>query len=220
MKRLLLACLVVSAAATGCAPTQMKSVMVHRPDDKVADAAVSEMWAQEIKNVARDGDWFLSRSYSGMGDVIAVATRGEDLSHASIYDASREMVVESIETGVREVPLLTFLKRNHYVIVVRPSNMTKADGVHAVARAKTKLGLPFDLRGVFGFDNPDAWYCSELVYWASQTEARSGISETVVTPADLMKYGEVIYWSGKRDDAQLLQIATERAAQKKTMAMR
>jgi hypothetical protein len=33
----------------------------------------------------------------------------------------------------------------------------------------------------------------------------------VVTPSDLMSYGEVIYWSGKRDDAQVMAIATERA---------
>ncbi len=101
MKRLLLACLVVSAAASGCAPTQMKSVMVHRPEDKLADSAVSEMWASEIRTVARDGDWFLSRSYYAVGDVIALTTRGEDLSHASIYDAKRDMVVESVGEGAR-----------------------------------------------------------------------------------------------------------------------
>jgi len=220
MKRPLLACLVLFGLATGCSPTNAKSVMLHRPGDRVADVAVNELWASEIRNVARDGDWLLSRSYYALGDVIALTTRGEDLSHASMYDAKRDMVIESVGEGVREVPLVTFLKRNHYVIVVRPSKMTAADQAHALARAKTKIGLPFDIRGMFGFDNPDAWYCSELVYWASQTEARSGQHETVVTPSDLMKYGEVIYWSGKRDDAQLMQIATERAAMKKRMAMR
>lgn len=220
MNRLLLGCLVLIGLGAGCAPTQMKSVMVHRPDDKVADAAVSELWASEIRKVTRDGDWFLSRSYYAVGDVIAVTTSGEDLSHAAMYDATRDMVIESVSEGVREVSLVTFLKRNHYVIVVRPSSMTKADQAHALARAKTKMGLPFDMRGMFGFDNPDAWYCSELVYWASQTEARSGRRETIVTPSDLMKYGEVIYWSGKRDDAQIMQIATERAAEQKRMALR
>lgn len=220
MTRSLLATLVLAGFATACSPTQAKSVMVHRPGDQAADVAVSELWAAEIRSTARDGDWLLSRSYYAVGDVIAVATPGEDLSHASMYDATRDMVIESVGEGVREVPLVTFLKRNHYVIVVRPSKMTAADQAHALARAKTKLGLPFDMRGMFGFDNPDAWYCSELVYWASQTEARSGIHETVITPADLMKYGEVIYWSGKRDDAQIMQIASERAAMKKRMAMR
>lgn len=221
MKRLLLATLLFFALLAGCHPTQAKSVMVHRPDDRVADAAVSELWAAEIRNVARDGDWFLSRSYYAVGDVIALTTRGEDLSHAAIYDKTRDMVVESVGEGVREVPLVTFLKRNHYVIVVRPASMTAADQVHALARAKTKIGLPFDIRGMFGFDNPNAWYCSELVYWASQTEARSGRHETVITPPDLMKYGEVIYWSGKRDDLQLQQIAVERTKPRpKSMAMR
>ena len=220
MKRPLLACLVLFGLLAGCHPTSVKSVMVHRPEDKVADSAVTDLWAAEIRNVARDGDWFLSRSYYAVGDVIALTTRGEDLSHAALYDKTRDMVVESVGEGVREVPLVTFLKRNHYVIVVRPDNMTAADQAHALARAKTKIGLPFDIRGMFGFDNPDAWYCSELVYWASQTEARSGKHETVVTPPDLMKYGEVIYWSGKRDDAMIMQVAVERAEQKKHMAMR
>jgi hypothetical protein len=35
-----------------------------------------------------------------------------------------------------------------------------------------------------------------------------------------MKYGEVIYWSGKRDDVQLQQIAVERTKRAKSMAMR
>ncbi len=220
MKRPVLAALVFFGLLAGCHPTQVKSVMVHRPDDKVADAAVSELWAQEIRNVARDGDWFLSRSYYAVGDVIALTTRGEDLSHAALYDKTRDMVVESVGEGVREVSLVTFLKRNPSVIVVRPSNMTPADQVHALARAKTKIGLPFDIRGMFGFDDPNAWYCSELVYWASQPEARSVRHERVVTPPDLMKYGEVIYWSGKRDDVQLQQIAVERTKHPKSMAMR
>jgi hypothetical protein len=220
MKRPLLACLVLFGLLAGCHPTSVKSVMIHRPEDKVADSAVTELWAAEIRNVARDGDWFLSRSYYAVGDLIALTTRGEDLSHAALFDKTRDMVVESVGEGVREVPLVTFLKRNHYVIVVRPDNMTVADQAHALARAKTKIGLPFDIRGMFGFDNPDAWYCSELVWWASQTEARSGHHETIVTPPDLMKYGEVIYWSGKRNDALIMQIAVERVEQKKRMAMR
>jgi hypothetical protein len=220
MKRPLLLSLVVAGLLAGCGANQVQSVMVHRPENLAQDHAVSDMWAQEIRNTARDGDWLLSRSYYVVGDVIAIATRGEDLSHAAIYDAKRDMVIESISSGVREVTLLSFVKRNHYVIVVRPANMTAADQAHALTRAKSKVGLPFDFPGMIGIDNPDAWYCSELVWWASQTEARTGRHETVITPSDLMKYGEVIYWSGKRDDAQILAIATERAEEQKRMASR
>jgi len=49
------------------------------------------------------------------------------------------------------------------------------------------------------------------VWWAAQTEARSGVHETIITPSNLMQYGEVVYWSGKRDEPQVMELATERA---------
>lgn len=209
MKRLTLAAVALTLAAAAC---NRPSVLVKRPEDPKVDAAVTALWTSEIQRVARDGDWILTRSALLAGDVIAKVTPGEDLSHASIYDAKRGTVIESIGSGVREIPLAQLVQRNHYVIVVRPSNMTAAEQTEAVARARTKIGAPFDIRGMFGIDHEDAFYCSELVYWASQTEARSGTSERVVTPSDLMKYGEVIYWSGKRDDDQVMAIAAARPA--------
>jgi Permuted papain-like amidase enzyme, YaeF/YiiX, C92 family len=199
--------LVATLAASACSA---KSVVVHRPQDPGVDVAVTALWDHDVRRIARDGDWILSRSYYLVGDVIAAVTPGEDLSHASIYDADRGTVIEAVGDGVREIPLAQLLQRNHYVIVVRPSNMTAADQRTAVARAHTRVGSKFDKAGMFGFDNPEAFYCSELVYWASEVEARNGGHERVVTPADLMKYGEVIYWSGTRDDARVMQHATAR----------
>jgi len=208
MKRL--ACLLlVAAAMTGCA--EPKSMLVHRPENPTVDTAVTAMWTHEIQSVARDGDWILTRSYYAVSDAIAKIAPGEDLSHASIYDAQRGTVIESIGSGVREIPLANLVSRNHYMIVVRPSNMTAAEQTESVARARTKLGLPFDYAGGIGFDDPDKWYCSELVWWAAQTEARSGVHETIITPSNLMQYGEVVYWSGKRDEPQVMELATERA---------
>ncbi len=202
----LLALLFVTCAIACSRP----SVMVKRPEDKQVDAAVTAMWSKEIKDVARDGDWILTRSYVLVGDAISMVTPGESLSHASIYDAKTGTVIEAVSEGIREIPLSKLVGRNHYVIVVRPSNMTAAEQTDAVARARTKLGGKFDISGMFGFDHEDAFYCSELVYWASQTEARSGRRERVITPSDLMKYGEVIYWSGKRDDEQVMSLAAHR----------
>ena len=204
----LLALVVLATVATACAP---KAVLVKRPADTTADAAVTAMWTHEIANVARDGDWLLTRSYAAVGDVIAVGTLGEDLSHASIYDAKSGTVIEAIGSGVREIPLAQLVGRNHYIIVVRPSHMTAEEQTQAVERARTKVGAKFDYAGMFGFNADDKWFCSELVAWASQTEARNGVHETVMTPPDLMKYGEVIYWSGKRDDAQVMAVAKGRA---------
>lgn len=199
----LLALLFVTCAAACSRP----SVMVKRPADKQVDTAVTEMWSQEIARTARDGDWILTRSYVLVGDALSTAVPGESLSHASIYDAKTGTVIEAVSEGIREIPLAKLVGRNHYVIVVRPANMTAADQTEAVARARTKLGGKFDISGMFGFDHKDAFYCSELVYWASQTEARSGRRERIITPSDLMKYGEVIYWSGKRDDEQVMSLA-------------
>lgn len=207
MKRLL-ALMIVAAAVTACA--EPRSFIVARPEDKRVDAAVTAMWAHEIYGIARDGDWVLTRSYYALGDAIALATPGEDLSHASIYDASRDTVIEAVGSGVREIPLATLIARNHYVIVVRPSGMSAADQRGALRRARAKVGVAFDTAGMFGFDDPDTFYCSELVWWASQTEARSGHRKLVITPSDLMSYGEVIYWSGKRDDPKIMTLATER----------
>lgn len=210
--------LVAISTLSACAA---KSQMVHRPADTSIDAAISELWVAEIRRTARDGDWLLSRAYYATSDLIVLGTRGEALSHGSIYDASRGTVIESIGSGVREIPLEQFVGRNHIVIVVRPSNMTAADSREAVARARTKVGAQFDATGMFGLDDPDRFYCSELVYWASQTAARTGQDERVVTPSDLMRYGEVIYWSGERDDAQVGSLALEhRRSMPRTAATR
>lgn len=205
-----LACLVALmafVAAPGCAH-EPKSVMVARPDDHVADAAVTQMWAQEIRDKARDGDWLLSRSYYMMADAITLTTVGEDVSHAAIYDAKHDTIIESIGSGVREIPLAELVARNHFMILVRPTGMTAGDEAEALARARSQIGAPYDIGGMFGVDAPEKFYCSELVYWASQTEARSGRRERVITPSDLMRYGEVIYWSGKRTDPQVMELAT------------
>jgi uncharacterized protein YycO len=188
-----------------------QSVLVKRPADTSTDQAVTAMWTTEIASTARDGDWLLTRSYALVADGIVTVTPGESLSHASIYDAERGTVIEAISDGVREVPLSQLVGRNHYVIVVRPSNMTAAEQHDAVVRARSKLGSKYDVSGLVGVDHKDQYYCSELVYWASQTEARSGRKEHVVTPSDLMQYGEVIYWSGKRDDDQVMALAKARA---------
>jgi len=159
MKRL---AVLLAVAACGTTPP-----LVQHPTDPVVDDAMVTVWAREIREVARDGDWILSR---------------EDLSRAAMYDAHRDSVIESL-ADVRETPLLQLLARDGHVIVVRPSKMTAEDEAVALVRARGRLGT--SLSG------------SDLVYWASQTEAREGPSDHPIAPADLMQYGEIIYWSGR-----------------------
>jgi hypothetical protein len=189
-----------------------KSNQVHRPQGDAINRSITERWAGEIRKVARDGDWILTRSYSLLGDVIVAATPGESVSHASIYDRKSDTIIESVEGGVREVSLESLLDRNHFAMVVRPSGMGPEAGTRAVARARAKVGFKYDVSGLAGFDDPQAYYCSELVYWASQVEKRVGEKEIVIAPSALLKYGHVIYWSGTRNDPALLKAARAKGA--------
>ncbi len=186
-----------------------KSALVKRPENRTVDTAVSQLWTDEIAVQAQSGDWILSRSYYLVGDAIAVLTRGEDFSHAAMYDAEHNTVIESVGSGVREISLTEFLARNHYVAVVRPAGMSPAQRAVSLTRAREQLGKPFDNAGMLGFDNPEAFYCSELVAWASQINSRTATEqhERVITPAGLMKYGSVIYWSGARTNEQTMTLA-------------
>jgi hypothetical protein len=182
------------------------SIAVKRPSDPALDHTVTEMWADEIRAVAQDGDWILSRSYYFVGDLISLAP-GEDLSHASIYSAKTGTVIEAVRPVVREIPLEQLIARNHYVILVRPSKMSAEERAAAVTRARGQLGVAFDSRGMFGLDDAEKWYCTELVYWASGVAARHHDRQTVVTPPEMLQFGQVIYWSGQRTDKQILRAA-------------
>ncbi|MBE7448805.1 MAG: hypothetical protein HS111_07915 [Kofleriaceae bacterium] len=195
--------LALATAAGGCGT----SVMVRRPADPAIDQALTAMWSDEIRRVARDGDWILVRSYASVGDAIVVMTGGEALSHATMYDGQTGTVIEAITPAVREIALEELVGRNHHVLIVRPPGDAAAQRA-AVLRARSTLGTGFDLRGMFGVaDRKDRFYCSELVYWASDVAARDRRQRFIITPASLVEHGEVVYWSGRRDDPQLQRVA-------------
>jgi hypothetical protein len=200
----LLAVAITSVAVSGCAGGSLK---VSKPADPALNDDITVMWARDISRNARTGDWILTRSYTLTGDVITQTTGGEDVSHASIYDARTGTIIEALRPTIREVPLESLLDRNQLAIVIRPSGLTEAERIASVERARSKVGVEFDLAGLIGFDDEDKYYCSELVYWASGLEpADRGV---VVTPAKLMKFGEVVYYSGKRDEAAVQNAAAE-----------
>lgn len=199
---LLLVALALASAAAGC---NSKSVVVHKPTNPVVNDAVTAMWADEVRRVAQDGDWILTRSYSFVGDAIVSITAGEEISHGAVYDAERGMIIEAITPSVREMPLEHLLARNRYAIVVRPSGLDARARRETVLRARSVIGTTFDTAGLFGLGKDDRFYCSELVYWASGLNDRD--PQKIVTPAELMQYGEVVYFSGRRDDAQMQRAA-------------
>jgi hypothetical protein len=205
----------LTLSATACS----HSVMVHRPKDAEVDKALTKMWTSEIHRVAQDGDWILVRSYASVGDAIVVLTSGEEISHAAMYDGKTGTVIEAITPVVREIPLEELVGRNRYLIVVRPRG-TAAEKRASVMRARSVLGTEFDLQGMFGVaDQKDRFYCSELVYWAGGVADKDTDEHFIITPVSLMEHGEVVYFSGRRDDAQLQRVARGWAADHPTVTV-
>lgn len=206
MNRRLSVALLATLAVVSIAGCSTGSFVHKRPQNPTADAAVTTMWANDIRRIAKDGDWLLTRGYYATSDLITLAL-GNDISHASIYDAKSRTIIEAVSSGVRELSVEELLQRNHHVIVVRPSGMTDAQRRRSVERARSRLGHPFDHAGMFGFDSKHEVYCSELAWWAWQGRLRTGDDHTIITPTKLLDYGEVVYWSGHRTDPQILDIA-------------
>jgi hypothetical protein len=205
-----LAVAMVALLGTGLAACASGSTANLRPTSPSDNRAVTTLWAHEVRRTAQTGDWILSRSYSTTGDIISAFTTGEDLSHASIYDAERGTIIEALQPVVREVPLESLVDRNHVLIVVRPRGLTQEQRLASVTRARSVVGNSFDVTGLFGVGSDDRFYCSELVLWASQLEGTAG---AVVTPSELVEHGTVIYYSGARSDGSV--IATARAIQQR-----
>lgn len=183
--------------------------MVHRkPKSSALNSSMTEHWASDIRRIARDGDWILSRSYSKVADAIVGVTKGEDFSHAVLYDAKRDTVIEAIRPVVREVPLEAFLARNRHVVVIRPADQNAAQGRLAIDRARTVIGASYDYTGLIGLGTDSRFYCSELLAWASQVPDPS----RVVTPAELWDLGELVYLSGGREEEQVQEAARAHAA--------
>jgi uncharacterized protein YycO len=174
------------------------SVLVHRPTDPTLDAATTVAWVGDIEAIAQDGDIVLRRGYALVSDVVTLVTPGEDLSHASIYDAEHRSVIEAVDPVVHEIPLAEYVRGAHRVVIVRPRYRSAEERHAAVLRARRSIGTPFDYEGFVGIDDPDRFYCSELVVWAIGAAERGEPVDALVIPGELTRYGTTLYDSGER----------------------
>ena len=210
---------VIIALVAGSAACGARSVVAKRPTSKRVNADVTNMWAAEIQRVAQDGDWILLRSYAFVGDGIAAVTRGEDVSHSAVYDAKRGTIIEGVSPIVREVPLRKVLHTSRLAIVVRP-NLSAKERKKALVRARSTVGAKYDWGGLVGLDDPDKFYCSELLFWAGRFEEKGHARPLVVSPAALINLGEVLYYSGPRDDDRIQHVARTRANKRRRVVRR
>ena len=89
--------------------------------------------------------------------------------------------------------------------------MTTAERRHAVERARSRIGTPFDTLGMFGIDEQGRGLLLGARVVGVARRAAHRRPPHRITPADLMEYGEVVYWSGKRSDEQVDALATYRS---------
>ena len=107
------------------------------------------------------------------GDILLTRVRGEFTTaitpgfwtHAAIY--TNESVVEAEGIGVVETDFLTFLVSKDFATILRPKSSDEQRFL-AAAFAKTQVGKPYDYEFAFQDGVQEAFYCSELVWWAYQ----------------------------------------------------
>ena len=101
------------------------------------------------------------------GAVLIRTITWSDWSHVALIDG--EEAIEATWPAVRVAPLSEIIaKHSAFVVVDIPCD----DPAAVIAAARSQVGKPYDLTALFGllvrrdWQEPDRWFCSELVAWA------------------------------------------------------
>ena len=102
-----------------------------------------------------------------IGAVAIRAVTWSKYSHVALLDGDE--VIEATWPAVRVAPLAEVIaKHSRHILVDMPCQ----DAVAVLAAARSQVGKPYDLTALFGllvrrdWQEPDRWFCSELVAWA------------------------------------------------------
>ncbi|MEZ4403868.1 MAG: YiiX/YebB-like N1pC/P60 family cysteine hydrolase [Kofleriaceae bacterium] len=196
----------LAAAALATSTACNHSMVVSRPADHKLDDAYTTMWVKDLRANAQDGDLVLRRGYAVLSDVIVTVTGGPAMSHAAIYDGETGTLIDAVSSGVREVPADRFINASHHWMIIRPANRSAAERRAAVLRARGAIGTGFDFTGFVGLDDPDRFYCSELVAWALDVRDDVFLEDVLVAPGELTAVGPVVFDSGERGGRPTAQV--------------
>lgn len=104
-----------------------------------------------------------------IGAKLIRAATWSDWSHVALIHGDE--VIEATWPRVRSSSLTDVIARHSkHTIVDVPSDMSE----EIISAARSQIGKPYDLSALFGlvvrrdWQNPDKWFCSELVAWAFQ----------------------------------------------------
>jgi uncharacterized protein YycO len=148
-----------------------------------------------VRAVVENGDWLLIRGVTGSSDFIGSMTN-MPFSHAAIYGAENDAVVEAVAHGVIVTELPVFLAEAQRIWVLKPVWATPENRPKAVARARSRVGKPYNYLGLLGVSLPGSYYCSQLVIdaWRPLMDPREDNPiPLVISPGRLHHWGRVVY---------------------------
>lgn len=216
MKRIVLAAIfcgvVCLSLLSGCAvqPLVDRDMVVSHPVEQA-----------EISQVLENGDWIVIRGVTGPDNFIATVTN-TPLSHASIYDAENNQIIEADSTGVHTTPLVKYMSKAHRLLVIRPmwadrqaymsggkELEAESNAREAVELARSWLGKPYNYTGLVGVNVPDRYYCTQLAlmsYKPAMDRIKAGHGKgggkpknplpLVIEPGQMYHWGRIVYDSG------------------------
>jgi uncharacterized protein YycO len=154
---------------------------------------------QAFKSVLAHGDWLVARGVHETDNFIAGATN-MPLSHAAIYDADTDEVIEADASGVHTTALKDFLAKSQRVMVITPIWANELTRAAAIKRAKSQIGLNYNYTGLIGLDAPNSFYCTQLAIDAYKEAIEVNPPQNplpkVVKPGQMYHWGRIIYDSG------------------------
>jgi cell wall-associated NlpC family hydrolase len=148
-----------------------------------------------IKNIIEHGDWIVIRGTTNPSNFIASITN-MPFSHATIYDAENDEVIESDSSGVHTTPLRNVLAEAQRIWVLKPIWARPDNRPLAVARARKQIGKPYNYTGLIGLGIPNTYYCTELVIDAWRpymNKSSDNPIPRVIPPGSLHHWGRVVY---------------------------
>lgn len=152
-----------------------------------------------IRAILRHGDWIVTRGIHKSDNVVASVTN-MPLSHAAIYDARHDEVIESEANGVHVTPLVEFLAKSQRVLIMRPMWATSpAVAAGAVDRARDLIGKGYNFTGLVGLNMPDRYYCTELAvaaYEPFMLDKPDNPIPRIIMPGQMYHWGRILYDSG------------------------
>lgn len=178
------------------------------PPVGTAAAQETDRWIEAVHKHARPGYWIVVRGTHPGDQVVAAATAAR-LTHAALLDTQRDEVIEAIGRGVTVSKLRELVAQAVRVQVVKPRGYTADKGVAAIARARSYVGSGYDWLGTVGVQSDRSYYCTELCAEVYGAREQGWMPRGVLHPAQMQKYGAVLFDSGMRDSRAIAQLTEQ-----------